>query len=203
MSDYIHTIDDIQQRTGLRKDYLERISAMLSPLLLDLEFRKNGEKNKALYNTNGFYVFDRVKELHEAGLNRPQIVKKLEKELRNSSQASGETRGNEQPNSSYTDIIALQRFLKEAISEPYKEVIQALKGQVAELREKQEFLTDGRSVEEVRKEREMLKKYNEERAKIVDDLIKNENRFWPSRKVRRERLLELSALERQRQPSTK
>ena len=203
MSDYIHTIDDVQQRTGLRKDYLERISALLSPLLLDLEFRKNGEKNRALYNTNGFYVFDRVKELHEAGLNRPQIVKKLEKELRNSDQATGDTRGNEQPNSSYTDIIALQRFLKEAISEPYKEVIQALKGQVAELREKQELLTDGRSVEEVRKEREVLKKYNEERAKIIDDLIKNENRFWPSRKIRRDRLLELSALERQRQPSTK
>ena len=203
MSDYIHTIDDVQQRTGLRKDYLERISALLSPLLLDLEFRKNGEKNRALYNTNGFYVFDRVKELNEAGLNRPQIVKKLEKELRNSDQTTGETRGNEQPNSSYTDIIALQQFLREAISEPYREVIQALKGQVAELREKQELLTDGRSVEEVRKEREMLKKYNEERARIIDDLIKNENRLWPSRKIRRDRLLELSALERQRQPSTK
>lgn len=203
MSDYIHTIDDVQQRTGLRKDYLERISALLAPLLLDLDFRKNGEKNRALYNTNGFYVFDRVKELHEAGLNRPQIVKKLEKELRNSDQATGETRRNEQPKSSYTDIIALQQFLKEAISEPYKEVIQALKGQVAELREKQDLLTDGRSVEEVRKEQEVLKKYNEERAKIIDDLVRNENRFWPSGKVRRALLQELSTIERQYQPSIK
>ena len=203
MSDFTYTIDDLQQRTGLPKDYLERISAKLSSLLLDLDFRKNGEKNRALYNTSGLFIFDRVKALHEAGLNRPQIVKKLEQELRNSNQATGETPGNEQPNSSYTDIIALQRFLKEAISEPYKEVIQALKGQVAELREKQELLTDGRSVEEVRKEQEMLKKYHEEKTKIIDDLIKNENRFWPSRKIRRDRLLELSALERQRQPSTK
>ena len=199
MSEYHYTLKDIQKRTGLPASYLARCSSDFAVLFLDRGYRTNGTNNTTLFNENGALVFERIKQLKEKGFNRPQVLRKLEEELRNQTQGASETLPNEQPTSGNSDFLAAQQLAIDAVKVPYEKAIAALQGQVAELKEKEQLLTDGRSVEEIRAAQERLKKYNEQRSQLINAMLENERKFWSSSKIRRTCLTKLKELEMQHQ----
>ena len=78
--------NDIQQRTGLKPDFINHCNSKLGDLLGS--FRIKGDKNKLLYNSDGLRLWDVIKEHKERGENIRQIREALERIVRPDSQTT-------------------------------------------------------------------------------------------------------------------
>ncbi len=68
--------NDIQQRTGLKPDFINHCNSKLGDLLG--QFRIKGDKNKLFYDGNGLRLWDVIKQHKERGENIRQIREALE-----------------------------------------------------------------------------------------------------------------------------
>lgn len=168
---YKHTIEDIQQYTGLSRHLINRCSSKLSELLDP--FRTYGDSNRVLYDDNGLAVFDHIKQLKEQGNNIPEIRDVLTKQLQSPTNAGAETlqtkpakpqnRGEAGSDGQKLDevtrlLIAELKAAHErevAIIQEAKRETLSLKDEI--IREKDQklmLLTEGRAPEEVQAERQ-------------------------------------------------
>lgn len=186
MSDYHYTLKDIEKRTGLPFNYLARCSSQFADLFFDHQYRTSSSNNKTLFNENGALVFDRIKQLRSEGLNRPEIRAKLEEELPNEKNVTVPTLPNQPSNRTRLDMDSMLKYLVEALEKQHHIVLQAKDETIAELKEKQLLLTDGRSVEEVRSEWQRKRENAGTRTALLSELRKLQSRWW-LKKTKRQR----------------
>lgn len=171
----MHTMEDIERRTGLSRHFLNRCNSKLSSLLSP--YRTYGENNRVLYDDDGLTIFDQIKQYKESGQNLTQTRETLEKHLQGRSQTDSETsqkglqilqikEGERSATRSETDATSQTQIFVEEIrrirlehqgeknqhnkelKEALGEEIKALKAQVRLL------LPDGRTPEDLQKDRD-------------------------------------------------
>ena len=72
---YQYTNTDIQNRTGLKVNFINKVNSRLSDVLSP--FRIAGDNGKILYDESGLKLWDTIKQEKERGANIPQIKEKL------------------------------------------------------------------------------------------------------------------------------
>lgn len=83
---YKHTLENIEERTSLKLDFIYRANKKLSAFLAP--HRVQGDQNEIFYNDSGIILWDHIKQLKEDNMNLTQIAETLERELRNTSPGS-------------------------------------------------------------------------------------------------------------------
>ncbi len=86
---FIHTMEDIEQQTGLSRHFLNRCNSKLATLLSP--YRTYGENNRVLYDDSEMIIFDQIKGYKESGQNLTQIRETLEANLQDRSKTASET----------------------------------------------------------------------------------------------------------------
>ena len=157
-----YTLEDIASHTGAKVELLRNFYQDLKLILEPLSSR--GDKNRLYFDASGFKVFEQAYQLKtQQGMTRPEIKRKMEEELLNNSQTEGETL----PNSDKTEAIPL--FILEKLEEvnnkafeaerrSYLPQLEAKEHVINSLKGSLNLLTDGRSLEEVRKDAEVKRK---------------------------------------------
>jgi hypothetical protein len=157
-----YTLEDIASHTGAKVELLRNFYQDLKLILEPLSSR--GNKNRLYFDAGGFKVFEQAYQLKtQHGMTRPEIKRKMEEELLNSSKTEGETL----PNSDKTEAIPL--FILEKLEEVSNKAFEAeRRSYLAQLEAKEQvinslkgslnLLTDGRSLEEVKKDVEVKRK---------------------------------------------
>ena len=157
-----YTLEDIASHTGAKVELLRNFYQDLKLILAPLSSR--GDKNRLYFEASGFKVFEQAYQLKtQQGMTRPEIKRRLEEELLNSSQTEGETL----QNNDQTETIPL--FILKKLEEVSNKAFEAeRRSYLAQLETKEQvinslkgslnLLTDGRSLEEVRKEAEVKRK---------------------------------------------
>jgi len=72
---YQYTNTDIQNRTGLKVNFINKVNSRLSDVLSP--FRIAGNNGKILYDESGLKLWDTIKQEKEKGANIPQIGETL------------------------------------------------------------------------------------------------------------------------------
>ncbi|GMQ82692.1 MAG: hypothetical protein BMS9Abin05_2150 [Rhodothermia bacterium] len=146
MSQFILTIQDIEQQTGLTRKYIDRCYARFGSLLM--HFRKpSPDGNKYLYSDNALVVFQQVRNFRDQGMKLPEIRDNLTRELGSRVEdmgSSGEVVekkvGNPPADSSSVDmtafISALERSYEKALESEHGKVL--LLEESVEIRKKRE-----------------------------------------------------------------
>ena len=189
MPEHIYGIEHIEERTGLPRKYLDRCSSQLRRALDP--HRIQGEKNKYFYNDNGLVLFDRIKQLKEGGYTLANIAETLESDRASTVENSRQTLESEQRNSTGNGF---NEKLLNALTDSYKDTIKAKEETIGELRKQLQFLTDGRSPDEIRAERERRHQSLKHRRELLDewDSLKGK---WFVGKRRREIIEKLKQLQ--------
>ena len=190
-----YTLEDIASHTGAKVELLRNFYQDLKLILAPLSSR--GDKNRLYFDASGFKVFEQAYQLKtQQGMTRPEIKRKMEEELLNNSQTEGETL----PNSDKTEAIPL--FILEKLEEVNNKAFEAeRRSYLAQLEAKEQvinslkgslnLLTDGRSLEEVRKDAEVKRK---RKNAILDRLEELEGK-WFKRQEKAALLQELRELD--------
>jgi DNA-binding transcriptional MerR regulator len=188
------SIADICSYTGLKEPFVRRVIRECKELLV--EYFRRGDNNSIMFDDNGLTVFDRVKQLKQDGASLYEIKVKLSSELE---KPSGDKDLVEKPSETlhegnglvasklgvkpfwYNELQKAQNIAlesKEDLLNGKQEVINQLKQQVL-------LITDGRSQEEIRREKdnEILKKNNEQdlridRIKLLGEIKALEGRYF-------------------------
>ena len=220
---YQYTLEDIQNRTGLRRDFINKCNAGLSDLLS--RFRTKGDKNKILYDDDGLRMWDVIKQHKEKGANIPQIREHLEKVVPPTLQTSEQSDevstealqfdpqtlqsmvGKSAPNDTQVLVNAMLQMHQQHLGDRdkgHQEIQGALKGQIQALEKQMLLLTDGRTPEEVRQElREAtedrvelgrLRQTNQRAQELVAELEGLTGKWWKGKRLR-EIVNQLSRLE--------
>lgn len=215
-SSYHHTIEDIEEHTGLSIHFINRCSSKMAALLDP--FRTYGENNKLLYNDSGLVLWDRIKQWKEGGHNLTEIRAALEDALQNGLQSDREASQTdpqnrkpdgegETPTTSSEDrpSDALIQYLETRIEE-LKQEKEEQKSQhehrVEELKDVYEkqlyYLTDGKSPEERKAEREKLLREQIEKEHTIKELrekyARDRERIQRRQHRRQELIKELESL---------
>jgi hypothetical protein len=174
-----YTIEDIASHTGAKVELLRSFYHDLKPIFEP--FSSRGDKNRLYFDASGFKVFEQAYQMKtQQGLTRAEIKNKLTEELLNSNKTDTKTH----PNSDKAETIPL--FILEKLEEANNKVFEAeRRSYQAQLEAKEQIinslkgslnlLTDGRSLEEVRKEAEAKKK---RKTEILDRLEELENKWF-------------------------
>ena len=190
-----YTLEDIASHTGAKVELLRNFYQDLKLILAPLSSR--GDKNRLYFDASGFKVFEQAYQLKtQHGMTRPEIKRKLEEELLNSSQTEVKT----PPNNDQTEAIPL--FILEKLEEVSNKAFEAeRRSYLAQLEAKEQvinslkgslnLLTDGRSLEEVKKEAEVKQK---RKNAILDRLEVLEGK-WFKRQEKAALLQELRELD--------
>lgn len=72
----MYTIQDVIERTGLKANFIRRCVKGISCLQ---GHTKNGDKNRTLFDSNAFVIFDKIKQYKEEGLTIQRIDEELVK----------------------------------------------------------------------------------------------------------------------------
>ena len=113
-----YTLEDIASHTGAKVELLRNFYQDLKLILEPLSSR--GNKNRLYFDAGGFKVFEQAYQLKtQHGMTRPEIKRKMEEELLNSSKTEGETL----PNSDKTEAIPL--FILEKLEEVSNKAFEA------------------------------------------------------------------------------
>ena len=209
---YKHTIDDIQERTGLSRHFINRCSSKISDILDT--YRQYGDNNQLFYDDSGLLLFDQIAQLKREGKTIPEIKDRLANELQsqqNSSQSDRKTSQNnpqnlQQETAGPTTQSGSQDKFLDAIGDAYREVAKAkdevIKSKdetINSLQQNLRLLTDGRSPERVKKEHEKKVEEAAQRRQEIEQL-REENRRRKEQehqhqKKREQLLAELKSLE--------
>ena len=193
-------VKDIQARFNLSRNY---ITSCLNQLESFFEGHVDrGENNRLLFDSSAFKLFESISNFKSLGKTLPQIRRKLEEEQGNQRKPEGNEEDSVPSTPKVEEGNSITDKLLNALTEAHKVVLKSKDETIAGLRQQLLSLTDGRSVEEIRTERERIKKYNEQRSQLINAMLENENKFWPSSKTRRTCMTELRKIEMQRQNPT-
>ncbi|MCJ8344291.1 hypothetical protein MJH12_02035 [bacterium] len=192
------SIADICSYTGLKEPFVRRVIRECKELLV--EYFRRGDNNSILFDDNGLRVFDRVKQLKQDGSSLQEIKQKLADEL--------DTKPVETP----TAIVEGQSISEEVIkpsdvsmSKPFwydqikeaqdtvllakEDLLQGKQEMINQLKQQMLLITDGRSAEQIRtdKEQEKLEISNEQdlridRIKLLGEIKALEGRYFVSTK---------------------
>ncbi|MCO4782826.1 MAG: hypothetical protein KC646_10930 [Candidatus Cloacimonetes bacterium] len=188
------SISDICNYTGLKEPFVRRVIRECKELLV--EYFRRGDNNSILFDDNGLTVFDRVKQLKQDGASLHEIKARLTEEMSKSDEKVQIDDGLDTPDKSsnkseavkpdirpfwYDELQQAQNIAieaKEDLLNGKQEVINQLKQQVL-------LITDGRSQEEIRldKQKEQQKLSNEQdlridRIKLVGEIKALEGRYF-------------------------
>jgi len=75
MDNDLYTIQDVQDRTNLKIDFIRRCTSQLKDVFKP--YIRNGEFNSLLIDSNGLIVFDKIMQYKQQGLSLPTIKDKL------------------------------------------------------------------------------------------------------------------------------
>ena len=125
---FVHTIDDIQERTGLPRHFINRCSSKISDILDP--YRQYGDNNQLFYNDSGLMVWDHIGQLKRRGKTIPDIKTTLQDELQD--QQNGSKTDRESPQNEFKNREAAaasdrgdsghQQRLIDALEDAYQEV---------------------------------------------------------------------------------
>lgn len=205
---YKHTTDDIQQRTGLSRHFIDKCSSKLSDLLDP--YRQYGKNNQLFYDDNGLHVFDHIGQLKREGKTLPAIRERLEDELQNQQedtktdtntpQNRGQNRKSESGSAGENSAVQAQliealQSSNEQVQKAKDEVIEAKEETITSLRQNLKLITDGRDPKEVKREHEEKIEEAAERKQKIQELRQKMRRRREREKRRQQLLAELRSLE--------
>ena len=179
MPEHIYGIEDIEKRTGLPRKYLDRCSSRLRRALGS--HRIQGEKNKYFYNATGLVLFDRIKQLKEEGYTLRNIEEILESEQASTVENSRQTLESEQGNSTVNEF---NEKLLNALTDSYKDALKSKEETIGELRKQLQFLTDGRSPDEIRADRERRHQGLQRRRDLLEEWDILESKWFVGKRRR-------------------
>jgi len=203
-----YTIEQIQDLTGLKYDFLRKCLKHLRDILRPYEER--GEFNRLLYNPSGLIVFDKIKQLKEEGLSIPAIKKRLENTdlptQTTQHQQSQTPPKTDQPQNLLNQFYDLQIIHKQELKEEREkteranreirekeETINQLKIQYHSLDSAIKMLPEGKTPEQIRQQWEQEKNKKAEIALLLFEL----KTLGPLRFIRRKKIFkELEKLTR-------
>ena len=190
-----YTLEDIASHTGAKVELLRSFYQDLKPILEP--FSSRGDKNRLYFDASGFKVFEQAYQMKtKQGMTRAEIKGKLTEELQNSNQIDNKTHQNSNQTAN-VPLFILEKLEEasnkvfEAERRSYKAQLEAKQQVIDSLKGSLNLLTDGRSLEEIRKEAEAKKK---RKTEILDRLEELEGR-WFKRKEKEELIQELRELD--------
>ena len=189
MPEYMYGIEHIEERTGLPRKFLDRCSSRLRRVLDP--HRIQGKKNKYFYNNSGLFLFDRIKQLKEGGYSLKNIEETLESEQGSSGESSQQTPESEQE---HNPGNSLNEKLLNVLVDSHERALQAKEETIGELKKQLQFLTDGRSPDEIRAEREHLQQALQRRRELLEEWDSLKGKWFVSKR-RREIVEELKQLQ--------
>lgn len=162
MNNNLYTIQDIQDRTNLKIDFIRRCTSQLKDVLKP--YIKNGEFNTLLIDSNGLVIFDQIMQYKEQGLSLPTIKDKLSSSLLNLQQPTEPENKNYKTLNNPMDNVLVHELISEIKSsrEGFLSIQNQLTKAYETLIEKEKLienqknqlllLTDGRPAEQVKNE---------------------------------------------------
>ena len=202
-----YTIEDIQTRTALSRNFINKCNSKLADLLAP--FRMYGEKNKLLFNYNGLQIWDMIKQHKERGESLPHIREAITKVVQPNQQAD---KPDDEPDKSPAEAPQTSRqntdvgLVVSALQSAYESVIREMSSKV-------ELLEAGRANQRKREEelRKQIDGLNQtvwtesqkldRRTQILTKLEQLEGK-WGRGKQRRELYTELKRLDAEAQHRT-
>lgn len=202
-----HSLGDVQQRTGLKMDFIYRANRMLAGILSN--YRVYGSNNEVLFSGSGLMVWDRIKQLKESDKNLSEIADLLEKELPNTphnpaetSETSSQTLPNRLHNRGGESSDSIEVVVK-ALADSFNKTDEARQSELATLRKMNEelekrmlALPDGRTPEEIRIELERKTEKENELETLKETVSVRESQEKANSRKRQELYAELAGLSR-------
>ncbi len=187
-------IDELSRATGLQVKFIRRCLPILSEFLDDYITR--GDKNSILYSDNAVAIFNQIKPYKDKGYSLPSIKKELAKTLSSQGDDLGDDSklvksdsGNHpflSVDESKNDVFQLLDILREKDSQlgkqlsaveilrnekdSFQKTIHELEQQKASMETSIFLLTDGKSQEEVLKDKQKKQEYRVRVAEILKEL---------------------------------
>jgi hypothetical protein len=203
---YKHTIDDIRERTGLSRHFINRCSSKISDILDP--YRQYGDNNQLFYDDSGLMIFDQIGQLKQEGKTIPEIRERLLDGLqspRNGSQSGRktlqndlqdlqlETTGPEGHASAESQFVAAIKDAYQEVSRAKDKVIESKDETIGSLQQNLRLLTDGRDPEKVKEEYKEKTEQAAKRRQEIEQLKEEKQREQKQQRRRKQRRHELLA----------
>ena len=182
--------NDIQQRTGLKPDFINHCNSKLGDLLG--QFRIKGDKNKLFYDGNGLRLWDVIKQHKERGENIRQIRDAVEAIVhpgpqttepthkptsqtfqtnsQDSQDTAGEGRASDQP------LKKIERLYERMLEDKERQIAQAQERTDEVKQVLRMLLPPGKTPEQVKAERGEVERQLTNRGKQIEQLTSQQKK---------------------------
>lgn len=202
------TIEELEKYIGLKKWYIRKVIRELKEELKS--YIKHGQKNSLLFNSDAIAIFDRIKHLKEQGYNIKTIQRELNTENQEAPKIFKDKQNKNTTQAKHTQAVekdSLTHLLlmvekkdeevngKRAELEEAKKQILELEFQNKSIQSKVKLLTDGKTDEEILKERRAKQDIKLRIVEILTEIEGMEGKMF-IKKRRKELIAELKELNR-------
>lgn len=187
-SEFVYSLQDIVEQTGLDRKWVDRFYEKFPHLLAP--YRQKKENNKIFYNQSGLAIWMRVTEMKAAGNAPTAIGRMLDHEtgnVREVVESGGETRRENAGNVQESGAV---QMWTQMLEKAWKTALDTERKRSEALESKMLLLTDGRSPEEVRAEWNQKRKQEKQRVKLLSELDTLQHRWFFDKSRRQKEIVQ-------------